>query len=182
MQQSLRHMVFFSALILILTFASSAFAGSKIFHSVLRQPGGFTLFSGTYESSANGNIDPFVVQIFSSGNECVRLEVVFQSVDMEMTLISPVGTIWQNDDGGEGTQPLLQVITNVRGWYPLVISQFAGEAVGSDFDVLYGRFPATSEQCISPTPPRGVASADAKGASTTRATGDGSPDPSANQE
>ncbi len=155
MPQLLRNRYFFVVIILVLAFAtSSAFAGAKIFHSVVRQAGGFTLFSGTYESNENGNTDPFVVQIFSSGTECVRLEVVFQSADMEMTLISPTGTIWQNDDGDASGQPLLKVITDVRGWYPLVVSHFNGTSLISDFDIQYGRFPSTSEQCVSPTPPR----------------------------
>ncbi len=177
MQQPLRHMLFFIAIALGLALASpSAFAGAKIFHSAVRG-GDFTIISETYESNANNNTDPFVVQIFSSGNECVRLEVVFQSADMEMTLISPVGTIWQDDDGGVGTQSLLKVITNVRGWYPLILSHFSGASLISDFDLQYGRFPVTSTQCSNPTAPRGLAVASEKDEAISRSSQDGPLDP-----
>ncbi len=177
MQKPLRPMLFFTVIALILALASSsAFAGAKIFHSAIRG-GDFTLISGTYESNANNNTDPFVVQIFSSGNECIRLEVVFQSKDMEMTLISPVVTLWQNDDGGVGTQPLLKVITNVRGWYPLIVSHFAGASLISDFDLQYGRFPSTSTQCSNPTPPRGLAVASEKDEAITPDRSEGLLDP-----
>ncbi|ETW98331.1 MAG: hypothetical protein ETSY1_19105 [Candidatus Entotheonella factor] len=140
------------AIILVVAFsATSAFAGAKVFQdSSLNE---FTIISGSYETNVNNNTDPFVIQIFSSGDECVRLEVIRQGADFEMTLISPNGTIWQNDDGGVDTQPLIKAITNVRGWYPLVISQFAGAVANADFDLQYGRFIATSTQCTDPTAP-----------------------------
>ena len=168
------------ALIFVLT-SSSVFAGAKIFHSVVRQPNGFTLISGTYEGDNNNNSDPFVVQIFSSGDECVRLEMVFQTADMEMTLISPTGTIWQNDDGDVDTYPLLKVITNVRGWYPLVVSHYSGDSIMSDFDLQYGRFPSSSSQCNDPTPPLGLAVASAKEGVITHGRQENSLDPSENE-
>ncbi|WP_089943319.1 hypothetical protein [Candidatus Entotheonella palauensis] len=116
--------------------------------------GQFVILSGSYETHENGNTDPFVLQIFSSGNECVRLEVIRQGTDLEMTLISPQGAIWQDDDGGVDTQPLIKAITNVRGWYPLVLSQFAGAPANADFDLQYGRFASNSAQCSPPTTPR----------------------------
>ncbi|PON14073.1 hypothetical protein C2W62_30985 [Candidatus Entotheonella serta] len=168
-----QHLVLILILAVVFS-ATSAFSGAKLFHDVIIG-GDFTRISGTYESNGNNNVDPFVIQTFSSGDECVRLEVIEQGADMEMTLISPTGTIWQNDDGGVGSQPLLKVITNVRGWYPLVVSQFAGSSLIANFNFLYGRFPSSSSQCSNPTLPRAAFSGDAKEAGVNRASTDGLP-------
>ena len=76
--------------------ASSAWAGSKIFLS------GSTVMTvnGTLETNASQNRDPFVAQVFTAGAECLRIAVVSQGQDLEATLISPTGRIWQDDDSG----------------------------------------------------------------------------------
>jgi hypothetical protein len=114
-----------------------------------------TAINGSYETNANGNVDPFVLQIFSSGNECVRLDVISQGTDLETTLISPNGAIWKNDDrnGALDRRPLVKAITNVRGWYTLQISNFAGSSANADFTLLYGRYPSTNINCSPPTTP-----------------------------
>jgi hypothetical protein len=75
------------------------------------------------ETNASQNRDPFVAQVFTSGAECLRIAVVSQGQDLEATLISPTGRIWQDDDSGGSNRPLIRAITDVRGWYPLTLSQ-----------------------------------------------------------
>ena len=45
-----------------------------------------------------GNSQPFTLQVFSTGNECVRLDVLTQGTDLEIALVGPDGTLWRNDD------------------------------------------------------------------------------------
>jgi hypothetical protein len=107
----------------------------------------FTTFRGAVETNANGNVDPFVVQVYSGGNECVRIAVTRQNADLTATLVAPDGNSWFDDDSNGSLRPLLRVITSSRGWYPLVISSFAGFTATTDFTLVYGRFPPSSSQC-----------------------------------
>lgn len=131
-------------------FASSpALAGSKIFSS------GNTLatVNGSIETNSNQNRDPFVAQVFSLGNECLRIAVTSQGTDTEATLVAPDGSIWQNDDGNGGLRPLIKAITNLRGWYPLTIHSWNGSNVNADFTFTVQRLPTTDALCAAPTGP-----------------------------
>jgi hypothetical protein len=113
-----------------------------------------TRFNGTVETNATNNRDPFVAQIFTSGAECLRIAVVSQGTDLEATLVSPSGRVWQDDDGNGSLRPLLKALTDVRGWYPLVLSNFAGTSVNADFTLDITRLPSTSSLCAPATAPR----------------------------
>ena len=56
--------------------------------------------NGLVGDSSNQNRDPFVAQVFTTGTECLRISVISQDQDLKATLISPSGTVWQDDDGG----------------------------------------------------------------------------------
>jgi len=132
--------------------AQHSWAGAKIFdNSADSAP---TRFNGTVETNVSNNRDPFVAQIFTSGAECVRIAVVSQGTDLEATLVSPTGRVWQDDDSGGSLRPLLKSITDVRGWYPLVVSNFAGSSVNADFTIDITRLPSTSSLCTPATTPR----------------------------
>ena len=135
--------------------ADSAWAGSKIFSS------GSTVMTvnGTLETNASQNRDPFVAQVFTTGAECLRIAVVSQGQDLEATLISPTGRIWQDDDSGGSNRPLIRAITDVRGWYPLTMSQWAGASVNSDFTMTVQRAAANSTLCSPATTPRAAVAA-----------------------
>ena len=95
--------------------ASGAWAGPKLvplFGTTFRVNG---LVSDSSNIGADRNRDPFVVQLFSSGNECLRIAGISQDADLEATLISPTGRTWQNDDGNGLQRPLIKAITDVRG-------------------------------------------------------------------
>lgn len=113
----------------------------------------FTTFRGAVETNANGNVDPFVVQVYSGGDECIRIAITRQNADLTATLVAPNGTAWFDDDSNGSLRPLLKVVSSSRGWYPLVISSFAGFSATTDFTLVYGRFPSTSSQCAGATPP-----------------------------
>ena len=129
-----------------------SWAGAKLFDS-----GGNTTatrFNGSVETNTNNNRDPFVAQIFTSGAECLRIAVVSQGTDLEATLVSPSGRVWQDDDSNGLNRPLLKARTDVRGWYPLVLSHFAGSSVNADFPLDITRLPSTSSLCAPATGPR----------------------------
>jgi hypothetical protein len=114
-------------------------------------------FTGTYGHDQFSNADPFVVQVFTAGNECVRVELLSQGTDLEATLTCPSGRTWQNDDKGGASCPLCPLIKAVtpspRGWCTLTISSFTGEGSPTDFTARYGRYPSTNINCAAPTPP-----------------------------
>jgi hypothetical protein len=73
---------------------------------------------------------------------------------LEATLVSPTGRIWKDDDSNGSARPLLKALTDVRGWYPLVLSRFAGSSVNADFTIDITRLPSTSSLCAPATAPR----------------------------
>ena len=129
-------------------------------HSAMAGPKLVPLFGTTFRvnglvgDSSNGNRDPFVVQLFSSGNECLRIAGVSQDADLEATLISPTGRTWQDDDGNGLNRPLIKAITDVRGWYTLEMSHFSTGVVNADFSVDLLRVASTNGLCNPPTGPR----------------------------
>lgn len=132
--------------------AQESWAGAKIFDRA--DGGAATRFNGSVETNVNNNRDPFVAQVFSSGAECLRVAVVSQGSDLEATLVSPSGRVWQDDDSNGSARPLIKAITDVRGWYPLVLSHFAGSSVNADFTIDITRLPSTSSLCAPVTAPR----------------------------
>ena len=135
---------------------NNAWAGSRLFDgqdTCTTTNCGAVVFSGTPQRSANGDSDPFTIQVFSAGNECMRLDVTEQGGDMEIVLISPSGRVWTNDDTN-GSRPLVKAITNVRGWYTLQINQYNGlQPVSSVqyFTLAYGLYNNGNPNCASPT-------------------------------
>jgi hypothetical protein len=126
--------------------SADAWAGSKIFSS-----GSSTLtVNGSVESNANGNRDPWVAQVFSlGGSACLRVVVTSQGADLEATLISPSGRVWQDDDSNGSLRPRILAVTDTRGWYTLALSHFAGNAVNADFTMQISR----GGVCSPATPP-----------------------------
>ena len=132
--------------------SQGAWAGPKLFTSGTA----VLTVNGSTETTANGNPDPFLAEVFSSGRECLRIAVTAQGADLKATLLSPAGTVWQDDDGNGANRPLLKAVTTVRGWYPLSIAHFAGSAVNADFTMTVQRAVSGSSLCGAPTQPRSV--------------------------
>jgi hypothetical protein len=102
-----------------------------------------------------GDRDPFILQIYTGGGECVRLDVTNQTHDLEMILISPTGRIWRNDDRAypNDRRPLIKAITDINGWYTLQVSHYTGGNVIADFTLRYGRYNSGNPNCSSVTTP-----------------------------
>ena len=110
--------------------------------------------TSTYGHDQFSNADPAVFQVFTAGNECVRIAVTSQGTDLEATLTCPSGATWQDDDGNGSLRPLIKAITPAaRGWCTLTFSHFTGEGAANDFTFTYGRYPANNINCASATPP-----------------------------
>lgn len=116
----------------------------------------------TSSSSLNG-MEPFVVQLMGAPGDCTRLDLVSQNTDLELTVISPNGTVWRNDDRTAGDlRPLIVIPAgNVAGWYTVQISRYNGVAPtpGAHYDGMlqYGRYNgAGNPNCANPTPPAAV--------------------------
>lgn len=132
--------------------AHGAWAGPKLFASGTS----VITVNGTTETTGNGNLDPFLAEVFSSGRECLRIAVTAQGTDLKASLLSPGGTLWQDDDSGGSNRPLIKAITTTRGWYPLSVAHFAGSAINSDFTMTIQRGASGSALCGAPTQPRSV--------------------------
>jgi hypothetical protein len=133
---------------MIVSSGTSSWAGSKI------QAIGTTIVHGAVEYNANQNRDPWVAQVFSAGNECLRLAVTAQGADLEATLVSPSGQVWQDDDGNTSLRPLIKARTTLRGWYPLTLHSWSGALINVDFTLVIRRLATTDPLCNPPTPIR----------------------------
>jgi len=135
--------------------SAPAVAGPKLFAYL----GTTMTFNGTTETTANNNVDPFVVELFSAGHECLRIAVTAQGTDLEATLVAPDGLTWRDDDGNGSLRPLIKAITTTRGWHILRLSHFAGQAVNADFTVNVARLASGDASCRGATQPSIVFSA-----------------------
>ncbi|MBC8121311.1 MAG: hypothetical protein H7Y22_05665 [Gemmatimonadaceae bacterium] len=106
-------------------------------------------------STNNFRADPFVTQLYGDTGECLRLDTISQTADMEIVLVSPDGTIWRNNDRSNSTLPLVVANTTTKGWYTLQVHHYTGGDTGDDnFVVNYGRYnTGNSGNCSSTTSP-----------------------------
>jgi hypothetical protein len=113
--------------------------------STLRLPGTLLNFA-----PSAGNWD---INVFSSGGECVRLDVISQNTDLEMVVVAPNGTVYRNDDRtGSDLRPLVKIDTTPNnGWYTVHLARFDGSAVNANFVLLYGRYNTGNVNCSNPT-------------------------------
>lgn len=101
---------------------------------------------------------PFTVQLFSAGNECIRVSVTSQNIDAGATLVSPNNQVWVNDDFN-GLRPRIVARTTVKGWYTLQLTKFDGGGPGGQITFKYGRYPSSNTNCSNPTSPTTAARA-----------------------
>lgn len=118
--------------------------------------GGTVTINGSYLASPNPN--PAVYQVFAAANQCLRIAGIAQSgVDLEATLVSPGGRVWQDDDTNGSLRPLIKAITPGGGWYTVHLSSYVGSTTPGTFTVQISRFASTDSRCQPPTTP-GVSS------------------------
>lgn len=97
---------------------------------------------------------PWVAEIFAD-NECLRLDVLAQAADLEMTVVAPNAFTYVNDDRNSAgdKRPLVKIDGGQRGWYTVSVSRFDGNAADADFTLAFGRYNRTNPNCASPTAP-----------------------------
>ena len=117
-----------------------------------------TLHANITSSSTNpgGSVEPFIIQVHSSPEFCLRLDVFNQTAhsDLEMVLVAPDGTVWRNDSGN-GLLPVIVVPRPpVQGWYTVHISAARGviapPGAHLSADLAYGRYTSTSNPNCHP--------------------------------
>ncbi len=122
-------------------------------------------------SNPGGSVEPFIIQVHSSSQFCLRLDVLKEAtaggapVDLEMVLVGPDGSVWRNNNRSiSDPRPLIVVPRGgTQGWYTVQISTATGFIVpaGShlNVDLAYGRYtslrnincrPATNELLPGP--------------------------------
>lgn len=142
-------------LIALLASASVAGAGQGILdprNTCTANNCGSVILRGAYDVSANGDADCFQTQIYTSGDECVRLHVVAQDDDLALVLACPGGSVWRDDDSGGGVKPLIKAETFTPGWCTVQVCHFDGAGQHADFRLRYGRYDLGNRNCEEPTP------------------------------
>jgi hypothetical protein len=120
---------------------------------------------------------PWVIQVFATESQCLRLEVTSQEADLEMRVISPDGSkSWVNDDSTLAPCPLCPLVTvnptRHNGWYTVHIGEFGGGSVQANFTFAYGRYNRNNPNCTTFIPP-----ADAPAQSIDKGSPSPAPDP-----
>jgi hypothetical protein len=104
---------------------------------------------------------PWVIQLFASKSECLRLHVTAQAAntDTELVAIAP-GTqrAWRNDNSGLAactTCPLLKIRTGINegGWFLVQVNSNSGAPIDGAFTLRYARYKASNPNCNPPTQP-----------------------------
>jgi hypothetical protein len=100
---------------------------------------------------------PWVAEVFASNGQCLRLAVTNQATDLEMVVVAPNGTVYRDDDSGGNLRPLVKIPnTPNNGWYTVRINHFGGNAVSSNFTLLYQRLSQNNAACLPSTTPRSI--------------------------
>jgi hypothetical protein len=96
--------------------------------------------------------EPFLLQVFASEGECLRLDIDGQSDDTTMLLATPsvnFGVV--NDDrdfDGGDFRPLITVDpVPWSGWYTVAVSYFDLDNRRVKFNLKYGRYPSGNPNC-----------------------------------
>lgn len=114
------------------------------------------VMGATLLSLGTGSAGQWVQEVYAGAGQCVRLDVTSEFTDLAMDVVSPDGTIYDNDQGGGACTncPIIKIASAPKtGWYTVTVSQFQGSAAEGNFVFAYGRYPAGNANCSSPTPP-----------------------------
>lgn len=111
-------------------------------------------------SNPGGSVEPFVIQVHSSPQYCLRLDVISQTTaagaaaDMELVVVSPDGAVWRNFNRSLTDRRPLIVVPRPpsQGWYTVHISPARAMPPGIHFnaDLAYGRYTSASNPNCRP--------------------------------
>ena len=101
---------------------------------------------------------PWVGEFFAGFGQCIRLDVIEQSADMELHVISPNGDIFQNDNKGTAAGspcpmcPLVKITkAPLGGWYTVRVGRSNGAAVNAAWTMLVSQYPLGNINCAEST-------------------------------
>jgi len=97
--------------------------------------------------------EPFLLQVFASEGECLRLDVDGQSDDAAMLLATPsvnygVVSDDRDFDGGDLRPLILVDPVPWTGWYTVAVSYFDLGNQRVKFNLKYGRYPSGNPNCV----------------------------------
>ena len=105
-------------------------------------------------NDSNVNSQPWVAEVYAGNFECLRLSVVSQTFDAKLTVISPNGEVFRDDDSGGSLRPLVQINgAPTSGWYTVQVAGFSGLPQNGVFTLHYGRYFMNNPNCATPTLP-----------------------------
>jgi len=106
---------------------------------------------GTLHDTTNSR--PWTAKVYAGTGECLRLFVISTAFDAKISVISPSGTIYRDDDSGGSLRPLVRINNTGAGWYTVQIAHYLGQPQNANFTLLYSRYPAFNVNCETPTSP-----------------------------
>jgi hypothetical protein len=94
--------------------------------------------------------NPWNGQFILASGSCARFDVATQSADLEMTVVSPDGRMFTNDDFGNLT-PRVVIASPSSGVHTVVLNHFLGDSVNADFFMQVSQYNSGNPNCASPT-------------------------------
>jgi len=92
---------------------------------------------------------PWTAEFYAGFGECVRFAVATQTFDSAITLITPNGQLYRDDDGNGSLRPLVRMASApVSGWYTVQVAHYYAAPTVGDFVLQYGRYPAGNINCL----------------------------------
>jgi hypothetical protein len=140
-------------------FAAGQAAATNLFNPVVSTTtvldGASIELDGTLNDTSV-NAQPWVAELFAGIGECVRFFITTTAFDAKVTVITPNGTIFRDDDSGGLLRPLVEIPSApVSGWYTVQVAQFSGVSQNANFALKYGRYNFGNPNCALPTTPLG---------------------------
>jgi hypothetical protein len=117
--------------------------------------------------------NPWNGQFILTSGRCARFDVASQTADLEMTVVSPDGRMFTNDDFGDLT-PRVVIASPSSGVHTVVLNHFLGDSVNADFLMRVTQYNFGNPNCASPTLAPATSSA-AKAAGSSNAPAAGAP-------
>jgi len=103
------------------------------------------------------NAQPWVAELFVGVGECARFFVTTTAFDAKLTVLTPNGAIFRDDDSGGSLRPLVEINgAPVSGWYTVQVAGFSGQPQNANFALKYGRYNFNNPNCGTPTGPLSV--------------------------
>jgi hypothetical protein len=112
------------------------------------------VLGGAVLSYSGGGPNRWNQEVYATVGECVRLDVVTESVDMNMTVTAPDGRVYFNEDKGPSNKrPRVEIASAPNtGWYNVSVGPSSGASGDARFAMSYGRYSAGNPNCANATP------------------------------